>query len=294
MDEAQEFQKHQAAEARATAAALDIDVDIRFAESNPILQIQQVSRAVADKNPPDVVLVETVSGEGMERVARASVRAGVGWVVINRDVSYLGELRRDRPDLPIGSVSTHQLEIGRIQRLQIAALLPRGGTVLYVQGRSDTSAARQRLEGARQDLDRMGIEVNVAEGDWTEASGLQTVERWLRLRRTERPMDLVACQNDAMAMGAGAALARAGAPIRQLPIIGVDGLPEGGQRLVHSGQLAATIVVPSNTGPALRAIVEALEATARKSIQCMLTPKSFPELEDIRPSSTDAARRASV
>jgi ABC-type sugar transport system substrate-binding protein len=285
LDESQEFQRHQAHEARETASALGIDLSIQFAESNAILQVQQVSRATASpKWRPHVILIETVSGEGIARAARSAARAGIGWVIINRDVAYLAELRREYPGLAIGSVTTDQLAIGRIQGQQMGRLLPRGGKVLYVQGRADTSAAQQRLAGATEGLDKAGIEVHVLEGEWTESSGAECVERWIRLK--QHPPDLIACQNDAMAMGAIAVLASAGADLTRIPVVGVDGLPEGGQQLVKTGQLAATVVIPSNTGPALRAIAAARSSSAsEKRIELVLAPTSFPEVDRISGAS---------
>ena len=93
-------------------------------------------------------MVETVTGEGLERVARNAADAGVGWVLLNRRVTYLDELRSTHPALPLSTVGTDQAEVGRIQGRQLRALLPGGGPVLYVQGPPDTSVAQERLAGA--------------------------------------------------------------------------------------------------------------------------------------------------
>ena len=69
-------------------------------------------------------MVETVVGEGLERVARAATAAGVGWILINRRVSYLEALRREFPRQALGAVGTDQTEVGRIQGRQFRALLP--------------------------------------------------------------------------------------------------------------------------------------------------------------------------
>jgi ABC-type sugar transport system substrate-binding protein len=234
-----------------------------------------------------VILVQSVAGEGLERVARAAVRTGIGWVPINRQVEYLERLRRDHPTLPITAVGIDQVEIGRIQGRQFRKLLPEGhGLVLYVQGPADTSAARGRLAGASAELESTGIELKVVEGQWTEASGEQVVSRWLRLKQYEklRP-DVVGCQNDAMAVGARRALASDPA-VSRMPITGVDGLPSGGQRLVTSGELAATVIVPPSTGPAVRLVAEFLLEGARLPEQVVLQPTPFPEVGDLVPAAS--------
>jgi hypothetical protein len=164
LDEGQEFQRMQGEDARSTAAEVELDIDVLYAENNAVIQIQQLYQVVhAPKNRrPSVVLVETVAGEGLERLARAAVRAGIGWILINRRVPYLDELRRKHPGVPIGTIGTDHLEIGRIQGRQFQALVPGGGQIVYVQGPADTSAAQERLAGAEEVCGR-GIDLKMVE-----------------------------------------------------------------------------------------------------------------------------------
>jgi len=281
----QEFQRLQADDARTAAARSGLTVDIVFAESSAILQIQQLYKAIhrPAEERPRAIIVETVVGEGLERVARAATQAGIGWVLINRRVSYLEDLRRRHPELPISSVGTDQVEIGRIQARQFRALVPSGeALVLYLQGPPDTSVARERLQGAQEGLSGSGIQLRVLDGDWTELGGGKAVESWLRLRTSEgvRP-DLVGSQNDAMAVGARRVLQRAGArpELARLRFTGCDGLVDGGQRLVGTGELAATVITPSNTGPAVDLVARALRSKSSPPAEMVLPPISYPPLD---------------
>jgi ABC-type sugar transport system substrate-binding protein len=285
LDASQEFQRFQAEDAQRTATELGIEIQVLFAENNSIFQIQQLYKALQSSPRPDAVLAETVSGEGLERVARVAVKAGTGWVLINRQVSYLAALRQEHPAVAIGSVSTDQVEIGRLQGRQFRALMKaREGSVLYVQGPPDTSAAQQRLAGAREALQGTAIELKVVEGLWTDESGEACVRRWLRLKRPDaaRPA-IVGCQNDQMAQGARRALlgVEATPELARVPVTGIDGLPEGGRRLVDVGQLAATVVVPSNAGPAIRLVVDTLRARLAMPEQKLLAPASYPEMTEL-------------
>ncbi|MFI5184622.1 MAG: substrate-binding domain-containing protein [Vicinamibacteria bacterium] len=285
--EDQEFQRMQADDARTAAVHAGFDVQILFAENSAILQIQQLYKAIhaPEDQRPKAIIVETVVGEGLGRVASAAARAGVGWVLINRKVSYLEGLRREHPGLPIAAVSTDQVEVGRIQARQFQALLPSGqGLVLYVQGPADTSAAQERLQGVREGLAGGPIDLKILDGQWTEASGEQAVQRWLRLKSSEElHPDVVGCQNDAMAVGVRRALeAWAARPeLARLPLTGCDGLPDGGQRLVNMGQLAATVIAPSNTGPAVEAVARALKTRQPIPGELFLKPSSYPSEADI-------------
>jgi ABC-type sugar transport system substrate-binding protein len=296
LDEAQEFQRFQADDARRVAAEAGVDAQVMFAENNPILQIQQLYKTMqAGEAKPDAIVVETITGEGLERVARAAIRANIGWVLINRQVPYLAALRESHPTLPIGSVSTDQLEIGRLQGRQFRALVPSlEGFVLYVQGPPDTSAAQQRLAGALESLTGTRLELKVVDGLWTDTSGEAVVRRWLRLKKydTHHPL-VVGCQNDLMAMGARRALADAAGDLARLPLTGVDGLAEGGRRLVDLGQLAATVIVPSNTGPAIRLLADTLLRGKAFPAETLLPPVSYPDMAALASPSSAWRRSAS-
>lgn len=282
----QEFQRLQADDARAAAARAGLEAEVVFADNSAILQIQQLYRAIhrPAEARPAVIVVETVVGEGLERVAHAAVEAGIGWILINRRVAYLEELRRRHPQLPISMVGTDQIEVGRLQARQFRTLLAADcGLVLYLQGPADTSVAQERRQGAAEGLAGSRIELRALDGDWTEASGERAIERWLRLKTSEgvRP-DLLGCQNDAMAVGAGRALEAASArsDLARLPRTGCDGLPDGGRRLVDMRKLAATVITPSNTGPAVDLVARALKG-AQAPPEVMLTPVSYPTLEEL-------------
>jgi ABC-type sugar transport system substrate-binding protein len=284
----QEYQRLQAEDALATGDAAGLDVEVVFAENAAIVQIQQlykfVHRPVEDR--AHAIVVETVVGEGLERVARAAAAAGIGWVLLNRQVSYLEALRHAHPGLPIGMVSTDQQEIGRIQARQFRGLLstPRA-EILYVQGPSDTSAAQDRLRGVQDVLRGTELCLRLLDGRWTEESGEQAVERWLRLRSSEsvRPA-LVGCQNDAMAVGVVRALVscKERPELALLPVTGCDGLPEGGQKLVDGRRLAATVITPSNTGPAVRMLAHHLATRQPLPAQVLLKPESYPSESVLR------------
>ena len=275
----EEFQRLQAADATATGALHNLDVEIAFAENNGVVQIQQLFKAVhaaADQRPIAIV-AETVTGEGLERVARAAVKAGVGWILLNRRVPYLAGLAQEAK-VPVSSVGTDQMEVGRIQGRQFRALLPDGGNVLYIQGPPDTSVAQERLSGMRAAIEGTPIAVSVQSGLWTEASGAQAFASFLRLKTWQSaPPDVVGCQNDSMALGALKALRASGeSAFSRVPVTGCDGLPDGGQRLVDVKQLAATVVTRSNTGPAIGLLAQHLKTAQPMPLEVLLPAASYP------------------
>jgi ribose transport system substrate-binding protein len=284
ISEEQEFQRMQAAAARAAGAGT-IEVEVLFAEATAILQIQQLFRHIhaPEEERPLAIVVEPVAGEGIKRVARAAVAAGIGWVVLTTREPYLTELTELAPTLPIGAVSSDDEEIGRIQGRQIAALLPKGGAILYVEGPPQHSAAPARRRGMEAETRDRNIHVEkTLVGDWSEASAERALRSWFRLKTSEAVhLDLIACQNDHMAMGVRKVLATERPGWLSLPLTGCDGLPEGGQREVQDGRLTATVQKPPTAGAAVELLLK-LERGAHLPPHLVLPPRSIPALEELR------------
>ena len=143
------YHLEQAAAARETALQLGGEVEILHADNDAVTQSRQVLEIVQSRaqSKPDAILFEPLTTTGLVRAAEAAVGAGIGWVVLNSDVDYLEQLRGINSKVPVFGVTRDHTEIGRIQGRQFAALLPNGGTVLYVQGPANNSAAVQRTAG---------------------------------------------------------------------------------------------------------------------------------------------------
>jgi ribose transport system substrate-binding protein len=284
----QEFQQLQALDARETGARLKLDVEVTFAEGHAVVQIQQLFKHIhaPEADRPAVIVVEPATAEGLERVARNAVKAGIGWVLVAARVAYVDELRQSHPGLPIAMLGADQREIGRIQGRQCRALLPGGGHVLCVEGPADSAATTGRLEGLKEALGT-SFEVRGLNGDWTEASGEKAVASWLRLKTAEafRP-EVVVCQNDSMALGARKAVREHRREWGSVPFLGCDGLPEGGQRLVAGGVLAATVITPSNTGPALEIVARWLQTKHVPPREVRLAARSHPPEDRLRPTGS--------
>src|SRR5712691_1942284 len=295
-----DYQLEQAQAAEEAARRLGISIQIIHADNDAINQSQQICKIIqsSTNSRPDAVVFEPVGATALPQVARAAVTAGIGWVVLNRDVDYLAELRTY--PVPCFAISSDHEEIGRIQGRQFGALLPKGGTVLYIQGPSESSAARQRTAGMYE-TKRVDIHVKTLKANWTEASAFKAVTSWLRLSTSrESRVDVIAAQDDSMVVGARKAFQEQGSDRERwlaLPFTGCDGLPKTGQAWVRSGLLAATIFVPPNTGTALEMLVKALHADIKPPERKLTLPVSIPSLEELASSRwarahADAARQS--
>lgn len=282
-----DYQLEQAAAAQEAARRLGADLEILYAENDAITQSTQILKAiqVAPELRPDAVVFEPVGATALPQVARTAVGAGICWAVLNREAEYLAELRKTSR-IPIFSISSDHKEIGKIQGQQFAAMLPRGGSMLYIQGPSENSAARDRTAGMHSALPSK-IQVTALRGQWTEQSAHKSISSWLRLNLAHKGgIDLIGAQNDAMAVGARKSfedvtnLAEREQWLR-IPYTGVDGLPKTGQSWVRAGTLKATVIVPPNAGQAIAMIVDAMKTGSSVPEHSYTIPSSFPELEKL-------------
>src|SRR5271156_170133 len=284
-----DYQVEQKESAEQAARKTGVDVQIIHAQNDAINQSTQVLKAIqaAKELRPDAIVFEPVGGTALPQVAKAAVSAGIGWVILNRDANYIEELRKTST-APLFSVSSDHVEIGRIQGRQMAALLPKGGAVLYIQGPSENSAAKDRTAGM-QETKPANIQPVMLKAQWTEESSLRAVRSWLKLTTSQKStIDVVAAQDDSMAMGARNAFQELANEVERdrwlkLPFIGCDGLPSTGQAWVKSGQLTATIFVPPNTGQAIEMIVDAIRNRKQLPVRVLVAPRSVPALNTLTP-----------
>jgi ABC-type sugar transport system substrate-binding protein len=282
-----DYQLEQAASAQAAAQKVGVDAQILYAENDAITQSTQLLKAIQSDAAmrPHAIVFEPVGGTAFPQVAQAAVSAKIGWAALNREADYIPKLRKTA-QVPVFSISSDHREIGRIQGRQFAALLPKGGCVLYIQGPSETSAARDRTEGMQMTVPH-NVQIISLRGRWTEESAQRSVESWLRLNTSNKaPIDVVGAQNDLMATGARKAfegvtnIADRERWLR-LPFTGVDGLPKTGQAWVRGGTLTATVVVPTNAGEAISMMVEALKTGKDIAERTLTVPESFPGIEKL-------------
>ncbi len=292
-----DYQQEQAAAAEKAARRLGVDIKIIHANNDAVAQSQQLLQYVQGSQDvrPDAILFEPAGGTAFPQVARAAAAAGIGWVVLNHEVDYVSELRRQFK-VPICAISSDHQEVGKIQGQQFAALLPNGGSLLYIEGPANSSAAKERTAGMMK-TKPANIQVKTMRANWTEESAYKTVSSWLRLRTSmESKVDLVGAQDDSMAMGARKAFSEIPEADRarwmKVPITGCDGMPKTGQAWVRNGTLAATIFIRPNTDLAIEMLVEAFKNSAGLPESKVTAPESVPALAELAIAGKKVAKSA--
>jgi ABC-type sugar transport system substrate-binding protein len=285
-DSSNEYQQMLMVDARRAAEAAGLMLETNFADNQITVQIRQIYSYINSdpSSRAQAIIVMPVRDNSLNRVASDAAKAGMGWVCLHRRMDYIDELQQNFPDLPLATVGPDQIEIGRIQARQFRAILPEGGHALYVKGNLANSSAQMRLSGLLEGLDGSNIDArDTLSGNWTTEDSERVVGGWLRMVLSgSSRLDLIGCQNDAMAVGARNALESVASYLRRpeiarIPVTGVDGLPNRGQKLVNDGMLAATIVVPSSGGVAVQLVARALQQKVRPQRELLLQSTSYPD-----------------
>ena len=282
-----DFQVAQAQSAEHAARKLGVDAEIVYADNDSVTQSTQLLQAIQSRIEarPDAIVVEPVGSTSMPQVARAASAVGIGWAVLNKRPDYLAELRRTAK-APVFAVSSDHFEIGRIQGRQFAALLPGDGSILYIKGPSQSSAARERELGMLE-TKPPNVQLAMLKGEWTEESAVRAVRSWLKLATSQSALiKLVGAQDDAMAIGARKAFQEISNETERsrwlsLPFTGCDGQPATGQAWVREKLLAATIHIPPLAGQAMEILAKAIQDGKQPLEQFLTSSFSIPPLETL-------------
>ena len=263
-------------------------VEVESAQDNAGRQAAQITAAIANAHASNLVavLVAPVSDDSVAPTVRAAAEAGVEWVMLNRKSGFIAELRRQFSDRAIFAVSPEQAEIGRIHGQQVRRLMPKGGCVLCVTGPITASSAQQRLDGLKSVLAEPYRLVTL-NSDWTSEGARLALECWLKnLSKDSEVPGVFVAQNDEMALGlrqaARDAAGRLNLPLAKAPIVGCDGSPTLGQRLVREGRLRGTVVTPPASGPALEWIARMRSHGEIPPAVVVQRVRSFPALGSLR------------
>lgn len=255
--ETNDYQLLQEETAFSEGKRVGVDVEVAFAPGFDQLRVLRKRLLDGPTKPLDAVITEPASVSTMDLILR-DLKGKTGLLLLNAWGPSVEEHARSwGAEHPFGTVSTDHTRIGELQGRQISALLPNGGNALCVTGPQRSSAAQQRLEGAKAAL-RANIKLFDTEaGQWTEADGIGAFNSWYGVFKARADViDVVAAHNDELAVGARNAAKALGNPAHRemfakARYLGVDASPRYGRKLVESGNLTASITTPANTGMAI-------------------------------------------
>lgn len=231
-------------------------------------QTNQVNSFIA--NGVDVLIVNLVQSSAAATVIELAKAADIPVVFINREPIEADMALWDK----ISYVGADARQSGTMQGQIIADLENKGdvngnGKVDYVMiiGDPENIDAQYRTEFSIKALKDAGIEVNelfAQRGDWDQAKGQELAAN--ALAQFGKDIDVIFCNNDAMALGAVQAIKDAGRVVGQdIYLLGVDALSEAVE-LVNSGEMTGT-VLNDHMGQSHKAADVAIDAAAGKPME---------------------------
>jgi methyl-galactoside transport system substrate-binding protein len=201
----------------------------------------------------DVIILNLVQTSSADAIIDKVVGAGIPLVLINReplgtdgDESYAGILNNDT----VCYVGADARQSGTFQG-EIVAELPDHGDIngdgkvsyIMIEGDPENIDAQYRTEYSVKALTDAGIEVECLDdqvGNWAQAKGEELCKT--ALTKFGDAVEVVFCNNDAMALGAAAAITAAGRTVGEdIYLLGVDALDECVE-MVNNGTMTGTVL----------------------------------------------------
>ncbi len=200
----------------------------------------------------DAILISPKESPGLTRVVEEATEAGIPVIVLDRGVNT---------DQFASFVGADNYEIGRAAGREAVRLLGGSdqaeGIIYEICGGLATPPAQERRAGFHEVVAfEAGIRmVGGLDADWKKDQAQNIMQDALK---THDRIDLVYAHNDPMAHGAYLAARDAGRA-DQMKFIGIDAIPEEGQRWVRSGELTATFLYPTPGEKGLEIALDILE-----------------------------------
>jgi len=225
----------------------------------------------------DVIILNLVQTSSADAIIDKIVAADIPLILINReplgndgDESYAGIL----DNANVCYVGADARQSGTYQGEIVAELDNHGdingdGKISYImiEGDPENIDAQYRTEFSVKALKDAGFEVEELDdqvGNWAQAKGQEITAN--DLSQYGDKIEVVFCNNDAMALGAPAAITAAGRKVGEnIYLVGVDALDEC-QEMVKNGEVTGT-VLNDHIGQSHKAVDVTLAALAGAGIQ---------------------------
>lgn len=204
------------------------------AEENPEMQLQQLRHYVKEGVDGLIVLVASSTASHVEQVIAIAREANTPLVLLNR--------KPEIATLPDGVVyvGSNDKDAGTLQMEELARLADYKGKVALLRGPDDHPAAIERSRYAREVIAKYADMSLVVEDTalWQRNNAFSLTSNWLQ---SHPDINIIAANNDEMALGAILALEKAGQDPRAMIIGGIDATRDA-LHAMENGVLDTTVL----------------------------------------------------
>ena len=206
-------------------------------------QTNQIQNFITQKY--DVLILNLVQASSAPEITDMCKEAGIPVVYVNREPDAAEEERWESEGLNATYVGCDARQSGTYQGEEILETANKGdingdGKVSYImiQGDPENVDAQYRTEFSVKALTDAGMEVEELlkqRGDWDQARAQQIAQD--ALNQYGDKIEVIFCNNDAMALGALQAIEAAGRKVNEdIYLVGVDALTEAVQNVIDGKQ----------------------------------------------------------
>ena len=198
----------------------------------------------------DVLIINPVNSSSAETITDMVVGADIPLVYINREPDKSEEERWEAKGWDVTYVGCDARQSGTFQGELISDIgldkldMNKNGAVDYImiEGDPENVDAQYRTEFSVKALEDAGLKVNELDdqvGNWDQGQAQQLVAN--ALAKDGKDIEVVFCNNDAMALGAAQAIDAAGRKVGEdIYLVGVDALSEALEKVID-GTMTGTV-----------------------------------------------------
>ena len=219
------------------------NITIQDGKGDQAEQTNQIQNFITQKY--DVLILNLVQASSAPEITDMCKEAGIPVVYINREPDAAEEERWESEGLNATYVGCDARQSGTYQGEEILETANKGdingdGKVSYImiQGDPENVDAQYRTEFSVKALTDAGVEVEELlkqRGDWDQAKAQQIAQD--ALTQYGDKIEVIFCNNDAMALGALQAIEAAGRKVNEdIYLVGVDALTEAVQNVIDGKQ----------------------------------------------------------
>lgn len=225
----------------------EANITVQDGKNDQAEQTNQINNFIT--SGVDVMILNLVQASSAPQITDMCNQAGIPVVYINRQPDENESNRWTSEGIKATYIGADARQSGTFQGEEIAETENKGdingdGTVSYImiQGDPENIDAQYRTEYSIKALEEAGMkteELLLQRGDWDQAKGQQITQD--ALTQFGDKIEVVFCNNDAMALGALQAIQAAGRKINEdIYLVGVDALTDAVQSIVD-GKFTGTV-----------------------------------------------------
>ena len=224
------------------------NITIQDGANDQATQSNQIDAFIADG--VDLLIINPVNSSSAESITDKVVAANIPLVYVNREPGEDEEKRWEDNGWNVTYVGCDARQSGTMQGEIIADLgldtIDKNGNgkvdYIMIEGDPENVDAQYRTEYSIKALEDAGLEVNCLDdqvGMWDQATAQQLVAN--SLSQNGNDIEVVFCNNDAMALGALQAIESAGRTVgKDIYLVGVDALSEALEDVL-AGTMTGTV-----------------------------------------------------